>query len=131
MDHAPGRRARRRRVERGGTDDAARPRAHRRARERRPHERAAALLPRRPRARRQEPRRARRDRPIDVLTHPALARLHPTGSHPERRERLAVLLDHQHLWSEGRTATEEELLLVHTPEHVARIRAVAEPGWLD
>jgi len=42
-----------------------------------------------------------------------------------------VLLDHQHLWSEGRTATEEELLLVHTPEHVARIRAVAEPEWLD
>jgi acetoin utilization deacetylase AcuC-like enzyme len=42
-----------------------------------------------------------------------------------------VLLEHQHLWSEGRAAREDELLLVHAPEHVARIRAVAEPQWLD
>jgi hypothetical protein len=30
---------------------------------------------------------------IDVLTHPALARLHPTFGHPESPERLASLLD--------------------------------------
>jgi acetoin utilization deacetylase AcuC-like enzyme len=42
-----------------------------------------------------------------------------------------VLLEHQQLWSEGRAAREEELLLVHTPEHVERIRAVADPEWLD
>jgi acetoin utilization deacetylase AcuC-like enzyme len=76
-------------------------------------------------------RGARRDRPIDVLTHPALARLHPTGHHPERPERLAVLLEHQLVWSEGRRATEEELRLVHTPEHVRRIAEVEEPAWLD
>jgi len=42
-----------------------------------------------------------------------------------------VLLEHQHLWSEGRRATDDELLLVHTPEHVGRVREVDEPTWLD
>ncbi|HVS84702.1 MAG TPA: histone deacetylase [Gaiellaceae bacterium] len=60
-----------------------------------------------------------------------MARLHPTGHHPERPERLDVLLAHQHLWSEGRAASEEELLLCHTPAHVARVRDVETPTWLD
>jgi acetoin utilization deacetylase AcuC-like enzyme len=60
-----------------------------------------------------------------------MARLHPTGSHPERPERLAVLLDHFHGWSEGRAATEDELLLCHTAEHVARIRDTDTTVWLD
>ncbi|TMM11825.1 MAG: histone deacetylase, partial [Actinobacteria bacterium] len=68
---------------------------------------------------------------MDVLTHPALARLHPTGHHPERPERLAVLLEHQHVWSEGRAATDEELLLVHTREHVEQMRAIDRRVWLD
>jgi acetoin utilization deacetylase AcuC-like enzyme len=42
-----------------------------------------------------------------------------------------VLLEHQLVWSEGRRATEEELRLVHTPEHVRRIAEVEEPAWLD
>jgi acetoin utilization deacetylase AcuC-like enzyme len=42
-----------------------------------------------------------------------------------------VLLEHMSAWSEGRRATEDELLLVHTPEHVARIRAVAAAEWID
>ena len=42
-----------------------------------------------------------------------------------------MLLEHQHLWSEGRRATDDELLLVHTPEHVGRVREVDEPTWLD
>jgi acetoin utilization deacetylase AcuC-like enzyme len=41
------------------------------------------------------------------------------------------VLEHQLVWSEGRRATEEELLLVHTQEHVQRIAAVEEPTWLD
>ena len=35
------------------------------------------------------------------------------------------------MWSEGRAATEEELLLCHTPEHVALIRDCDSPVWLD
>jgi acetoin utilization deacetylase AcuC-like enzyme len=42
-----------------------------------------------------------------------------------------VLLEHQHVWSEGRAATEDELLLVHTREHVEAVRAVSSPTWLD
>jgi acetoin utilization deacetylase AcuC-like enzyme len=68
---------------------------------------------------------------IDVLTHRAFARLHPTGGHPERPERLAVLLAEQHIWSEGRAATTEELLLCHTAEHVEFVRDVEDPVWLD
>ncbi|HEY2209509.1 MAG TPA: histone deacetylase [Gaiellaceae bacterium] len=81
-------------------------------------------------ARARRSRRPRR-RAIDVLTHPAFARLHPTGGHPERPERLAVLLAHQHIWSEGRAASAEELLLCHTPEHVELIRSVEDGLWLD
>ena len=68
---------------------------------------------------------------MEVLTHPVLARLHPTGHHPERPERLAALLSHQREWTEGRAATEDELLLCHTPEHVNRVRSVEDPTWLD
>jgi acetoin utilization deacetylase AcuC-like enzyme len=60
-----------------------------------------------------------------------MARLHPTGNHPERQERLATLLSHQHGWSEGRAATAEELWLCHTAEHVALVRDTEEPTWLD
>jgi len=42
-----------------------------------------------------------------------------------------VLLQHQHVCSEGRHATDDELLLVHAREHIERIRAVDEPTWLD
>jgi acetoin utilization deacetylase AcuC-like enzyme len=42
-----------------------------------------------------------------------------------------VLLEHLPAAREGRAATEEELLLCHTREHVARVRAVEETTWLD
>jgi acetoin utilization deacetylase AcuC-like enzyme len=76
------------------------------------------------------PRRARRDRPIELLTHPALARLHRTGSHPETEARLAVLLEHFTDWSEGRAATEDELLLCHSAEQIDRIRAIRGATWV-
>ncbi len=60
-----------------------------------------------------------------------MARLHPTGGHPERPERLEVLLAHQHIWSEGRAATVDELLLCHTAEHVELISSVVDGLWLD
>ncbi len=42
-----------------------------------------------------------------------------------------MLLAEQHIWSEGRAATAEELLLCHTAEHVELVRAVEDPVWLD
>ena len=41
------------------------------------------------------------------------------------------MLAHQHIWSEGRAATVEELLLCHTTEHVEVVRAVEDTVWLD
>jgi acetoin utilization deacetylase AcuC-like enzyme len=41
------------------------------------------------------------------------------------------LLEHQLLWSEGRLASEEELLACHRLGYVERIAAVTEPTWLD
>jgi acetoin utilization deacetylase AcuC-like enzyme len=90
------------------------------------------VLPRRPRARRALAGRRGRDRPIDVLTHPALAELHPTwGGHPERQERLAVLLRHFPDFVEGRSARDDELLLCHTREHVDRVSQVDGPTLFD
>jgi acetoin utilization deacetylase AcuC-like enzyme len=43
---------------------------------------------------------------------------------------LTVLLDHFDGWREGRAATEDELLLCHTEEHVARIRGLAGLTWV-
>jgi acetoin utilization deacetylase AcuC-like enzyme len=42
-----------------------------------------------------------------------------------------VLLAHRDDSNEGRAATDEELLLCHTAEHVELVRAVEEPVWLD
>jgi acetoin utilization deacetylase AcuC-like enzyme len=75
-------------------------------------------------------RPARGEGAIDVYSHPRLAELHPTGHHPERPERLALLLE-SFAWIQGRAASEEEILRCHTPEHLARIRGVHEPTWLD
>lgn len=69
-------------------------------------------------------------RAIDVLSHPALARLHPTDGHPESPERLAVLQDALD-WSESRAATEADLERCHTSAYIARIRSIEAPTWLD
>src|SRR5260370_329563 len=45
-------------------------------------------------------------------------------------ERLAVLLEQFTDWTEGRPATEDELLLCHSAEHVARIRGLDGLTWL-
>jgi acetoin utilization deacetylase AcuC-like enzyme len=42
-----------------------------------------------------------------------------------------VLLDGRRAWIEGREATEDELLLVHTREYIDRVRAIETPTWLD
>jgi len=67
---------------------------------------------------------------IEVFSHARLAELHPTGHHPERPERLAALLA-AFPWREGRAATEEEILRCHTAEHLALVRGIDAPTWLD
>jgi acetoin utilization deacetylase AcuC-like enzyme len=73
---------------------------------------------------------ARGEGAIDVFSHRRLAELHPTGHHPERPERLAALLE-AFAWTKGRPASEEEILRCHSAAHVANIRSIAAPTWLD
>ena len=69
---------------------------------------------------------------MKVLTKPELVQLHPTGHHPDTPRRLEVLLDSIEDWKEaGSPASLADVERCHTPEYVARIRAVHEPTWLD
>ena len=61
-----------------------------------------------------------------------LAQLHPTWGHPERQERIAVVGDAVvGTTAVERMATEEQLLRVHTPGHLARLREIDRPQHLD
>jgi acetoin utilization deacetylase AcuC-like enzyme len=68
---------------------------------------------------------------MDVVSHQALATLHPTGHHPESPRRLEILLEAIGSWTEAVPATAEQVERCHTPEHVQRIRSLSGPTWLD
>ena len=63
-----------------------------------------------------------------VISHPAFADLHPTGGHPERQERLRVLLDAFPSYEQARPATLDELALCHDPAYVETVRAASGSG---
>jgi acetoin utilization deacetylase AcuC-like enzyme len=67
---------------------------------------------------------------VRALSHPDLARLHPTFGHPESPERLAALLE-AFEWDAGPAATEADLLRCHSPELVEVVRRTAVPTLLD
>ena len=84
----------------------------------------------RARARAERPRPAdRRARlAMDVVSHEAFARLHPTGGHPESQGRIRVL--HERFpFVECAPASEEDVLRCHTPALLERVRTTR--GWLD
>jgi len=65
---------------------------------------------------------------VDIVSHPLLTTLHPTGSHPESGRRIAVL--HERFdYVECEPATEADVLRCHTPALVERVRTYR--GWLD
>jgi acetoin utilization deacetylase AcuC-like enzyme len=68
---------------------------------------------------------------VELVSHPDLTRLHPTGAHLEVPDRLGVLLAHFGDVAEGREAEPADLERCHTGEHVALIRSLAEPTWFD
>ena len=71
---------------------------------------------------------------MQLLSHPDFARLHPTGSHPERPERVHVLLEALPYDVSTRTATVEELSTCHERSYVETIEAVSasgRTGYLD
>jgi acetoin utilization deacetylase AcuC-like enzyme len=65
---------------------------------------------------------------IPFISHADFARLHPTGEHPERPERLRVLQEAFPAFDEPRRATVEELALCHDREYIDFIRSTSESG---
>jgi acetoin utilization deacetylase AcuC-like enzyme len=65
---------------------------------------------------------------IPFISHADFARLHPTGEHPERPERLQVLQEAFPEFVEPRRATEAELGYVHDPDYIRLIRETSERG---
>ncbi len=68
---------------------------------------------------------------MEVVSHPDLARLHPTVHHPESPRRLEVLLESIGSWTEAAPATAEQVERCHTPEYVARLGEISGSTWLD
>jgi acetoin utilization deacetylase AcuC-like enzyme len=64
---------------------------------------------------------------VERLTNPELARLHPTGDHPERQDRLLELGGE----TVERSATEAQLLRVHSESYLALLRSLDRPVLLD
>jgi len=68
---------------------------------------------------------------VEVVSHPDMARLHPTGDHPESPRRLEVLLEAVGEWVEPEPATELDLQRCHARDYIEGIRAVDETTLLD
>jgi acetoin utilization deacetylase AcuC-like enzyme len=71
---------------------------------------------------------------IPLVSHRALADLHPTGDHPEGLERIRVLHEVFPDFVEARPATVDEVAAVHRREYVETVRSVsasAQPTLLD
>jgi acetoin utilization deacetylase AcuC-like enzyme len=67
---------------------------------------------------------------VEALITPALGRLHPTGHHPERPERLAALAAVA-AGTVERRATADDLERCHRAVHVDLVRTISGPMWLD
>jgi acetoin utilization deacetylase AcuC-like enzyme len=68
---------------------------------------------------------------MELVSHPDMARLHPSGLHPERGERLQALLDHFGAWLEPAPATSQDVKRCHSAELVDLVRSADAPRWID
>jgi acetoin utilization deacetylase AcuC-like enzyme len=68
---------------------------------------------------------------VEVVSHPDMARLHPTGDHPENGRRLEVLLDALGEWVEPEPASPSDIERCHARDYIKRIRSVEETTLLD
>jgi acetoin utilization deacetylase AcuC-like enzyme len=66
---------------------------------------------------------------IELLSNAALALLHPTGEHPERPERIALLA--QNATEIERVASREQIERVHTAAYLDTLEHVTSPTALD
>ncbi len=65
---------------------------------------------------------------MEIVSHPDFARLHPTGEHPERPERLRALHETFPAFARARFATVDELCACHDRDYVELVRSVSESG---
>ncbi|MGI8421546.1 MAG: histone deacetylase family protein, partial [Gaiellaceae bacterium] len=65
------------------------------------------------------------------MSHPALARLHPTGAHPETERRIDALLAAFPDIGEGSPATAADLERCHDADYVTRIRQTTATTMAD
>ena len=63
-----------------------------------------------------------------VVSHPDFARLHPTGGHPERQERLRVLLDAFPEFVEAEPATVGQVASCHERDYIEAVRWASSSG---
>jgi acetoin utilization deacetylase AcuC-like enzyme len=63
---------------------------------------------------------------MDLISHPDFTRLHPTGDHPERPERIAVL-QREFEWREAPPATRADLERCHSPRLVDLVAGIERP----
>ncbi len=63
-----------------------------------------------------------------ILSHKDFETKHPTGSHPERGERIAALHQAFPAFEEPRAATTDEIALCHDRDYIASIRELSESG---
>jgi acetoin utilization deacetylase AcuC-like enzyme len=68
---------------------------------------------------------------VEVVSHAHLARLHPTGAHPESGERLRVLHEHFGIWGEGVAASRADVERCHDPALVELVAGIDAPTLLD
>jgi acetoin utilization deacetylase AcuC-like enzyme len=70
---------------------------------------------------------------VELISHPAFARLHPAGRHvhPETQERLARLQERFPEYTHGGPATRSQIERVHAASYVDSIDAILGDTWLD
>jgi acetoin utilization deacetylase AcuC-like enzyme len=68
---------------------------------------------------------------VELFSHADMARLHPTGHHPESGRRIEVLLEAVGDWEEAAPASAADIERCHSPAYVELVRGITEPTWLD
>jgi acetoin utilization deacetylase AcuC-like enzyme len=68
---------------------------------------------------------------VEVVSHADMARLHPTGEHPENGRRLEVLLETVGDWVQAEPATATDLERCHAREYIGLIERIDRPTELD
>lgn len=65
---------------------------------------------------------------IPLVSHQDFAQLHPTGDHPERPERIGVLLERFPDFAQASPASEDDVAACHGRHYIELIRRTSEQG---